>query len=60
MVYLKVRKSDLPLPVVIEDENGSFEVLSLEPAGKKRLGARLGLASDDTAKKVRREELQRR
>jgi hypothetical protein len=39
--YLRVRKEDLPLPLIIEDK-GQVAILSLEPAGKKKLGARLG------------------
>ena len=37
----RVRKDDLPLPVVIEGDGGACEVMELRPAGKRKLGASL-------------------
>ena len=51
--YLRVRKEELPIPLIVED-NGQVMILSLEPAGKKKLGARIGSASKEAVDKVKR------
>ena len=52
--YLHVRKKELPMPLVVEGEGGKVVVQSLEPAGYKKLGARLGRADDATVEAVKR------
>jgi hypothetical protein len=52
--YVKVRKGELPLPVVVEDDHGEVVVLSLEPAGEKKLGARLGRVTEGVRETVLR------
>ena len=37
-----VKKRELPMPLVVEDDSGNFEIQELAPAGEKRLGARVG------------------
>lgn len=34
-----LRKKDLPLPVVIEGDNGEVRVMEIAPAGRSKLGA---------------------
>jgi len=51
---IEVRKSELPIPVVVYDDWGNYEIQSLEPAGRKRLGARISHAADAVKSKVRR------
>lgn len=53
MRFLRVKKRDLPIPLVVEDDNGEMVVLSLEPAGKEKLGARIGSAASWVVQKVR-------
>jgi hypothetical protein len=36
---LRLRKRDLPVALVIEDDDGNRVIQSLEPAGKWKLGA---------------------
>lgn len=45
MRFLRVKKSELPLPLIVEDDDGKVVVQSLEPAGKEKLGARVGHAA---------------
>lgn len=51
---IRVLKSQLPLPVVIEDGCGNAEVLEMAPAGKKKLGAYLKDARENWKKRFKR------
>jgi len=51
---IRVLKSQLPIPVAIEDDDGNFVVLKLAPAGKKKLGALLQDAGHHLKEHVRR------
>ncbi|MEM7682848.1 MAG: hypothetical protein AAF288_12900 [Planctomycetota bacterium] len=51
---IHVRKHALPLAVVIEDEDGNYQVQALHAAGKKKLGARIGEAPALLVGQVRR------
>jgi hypothetical protein len=35
---IEVRKHELPLPLVVYDERGNYEIQELAPAGKKKAG----------------------
>jgi len=39
MKEIRIRKSDLPVPLVIEGEHGEVRVLEIAPAGEGKLGA---------------------
>ena len=47
-----VRKQDLPIPLIVEGEHGQKVVLSIEPAGKEKLGARIGEATQQMFERV--------
>jgi hypothetical protein len=47
-----VKKHELPMPLVVEDEHGNFEIQELAPAGAKRLGARVGQIHEQFKKMV--------
>jgi len=51
---VRVRHDDLPIAVAVTDARGNFEVRSLEPAGRKKLGLRVGSASSFVCDVVRR------
>ncbi len=51
---VRVRKCDLPIPLVVDGERGQLAVLILEPAGAKKMGARLGAASRTIVDSVKR------
>lgn len=51
---VRVRKRDLPVPLIVEDDNGNYEVQSIEPAGKQKLAARIGAARQECWSFVRR------
>lgn len=54
MRLIVVRKSQLPQPLIIEDDNGNYEIQELRPAGKRRLGACVGKIHDALRKQAQR------
>lgn len=50
---IEVNEKDLPVPLVVRGENGRKRSYSLNPAGKGKLGARLGDPKETSCKKVR-------
>ena len=50
---IEVDEKDLPMAFVVKGENGKKKAYSLNPAGKGKLGARLGDPEETACKKVR-------
>lgn len=51
---IRVKKSDLPRPLIVEDEVGNIKYFNLNPAGEGKLGAYLSQMNTYAKETVKR------